>query len=508
MNMMNRKSAVRDYGFIIIIIVLGLFNAFGTIISALSLFAAVIEYGIVLTLLSKGKYRESFIYYIAFVAITLENDIFIYGERSMANSNRFTFLNIPILGAYVFQLLAFIYLYMGYQDAQLNKYKIPSSIRQFQKWVIILFVTGSVSVIIGMFLNDNGIMNWDYYPQEAIIRIIGYLVKVSIILGAAYIVCDEKWFKMYERHLMYIIAAIAIISTITFILGYHGYYGDSEIMLSTLAIAYTPLLILFANKKINFPNKTLALTSGVLIIAVSLSMPNCIGSKWYMIILAAVAGWFIIFAKLKSYINIIGMTVVGLFLLTLLSEPLISLISGGNEFVEWKLTQAVKTMNIFGRDSAKDWYEDMDNSPLYRIDELHNTFIEYTEKPGYVIFGKGLGGTTRHHTNLLYWESGHGTFSESQIRMGAYHSMHETMAVLFLQHGIAGICFFFIMIGMLAKRLYKTPWAMIGLIWILFYWSYGVSLLIGGVAMVLAIRDNDEHPLKLNNKKNKLFNIR
>lgn len=490
------KAKKDDYGFFILLIVLGLFNAIGTEIYLLSLLAALIEYGIVLSLLLKGDYRKSYIYYLAFVAITLENDIFIYGDKADSSSLRFSFLNLPLLHVYLFQLLALIYFYKAYTDAKLNHFIIPEPIAKFKKWVTILFISGTITIVFAMFFNDNGIMNWNYYPKEAIIQVLGYITKISMILAAAYIVCDERWRKKYERYLMLVLAAIAIICTITTLLGYHGYYGDSEIMLSTVAIAYTPLLIIFANRNVDCPNKAIVLLSGIIIIIASLSLPNCIGSKWYMIILAAIAGWIILFAKVKSIWKVGGVVIVGLFLLTFFSEPLISLISGGNEFAEWKLQQAVKTMNILGQNSAQDWYEDMDNSPLYRFDELHNTFIEYTEKPWYAVFGKGLGGTIRHHTNLLFWESGHGTFSESQIKMGAYHTMHETLAVLFLQHGIAGVCFFIWMIVMLIKRLYKTPWAMIGLVWIIFYWSYGVALIIGGIAMVLAITQDDKFSLQ------------
>lgn len=504
----TKKISNTDYGFLVLVVILGLFNAIGTNISVFSLLATVIEYGIVLSLLFNRDYKKSFIYFVAFTAITLENDIFIYGDNTSAHADRFTFFNLPIVHALLFYFLSIVYLYKSYKEAQLNNCKMPNLLQKFKKWTIVLFITGTISIIIAMFVNDNGIMNWNYYPKEAIIQIFGYAIRVSILLTSAYLVCDEKWCKALESYLLLIIAAISIICTMTTLLGFHGYYSDSDIMLSTLAIAFTPFLIVFANKNVDChtSNKMIALITGVIIIVASFAMPNCIGSKWYMIILAAIAAWLIIFAKVSSPWKIGGMVIVGLFLLTLLSEPLIGLISGGNEFVEWKLTQAVKTMNILGQESAQDWYEDMDNSPLYRFDELHNTFIEYTEKPWYALFGKGLGGTIRHHTNLLFWESGHGTFSESQIKMGAYHTMHETLAVLFLQHGIAGICFFFMIIALLVKRLYKTPWAMIGFIWILFYWSYGMSLIIGGIAMVLAFRE-DEGGAHVKTKKKKRRSI-
>ena len=125
---------------------------------------------------------------------------------------------------------------------------------------------------------------------------------------------------------------------------------------------------------------------------------------------------------------------------------------------------------------------------MFRLDELMNIGIEYLNKPLYFIFGKGLGGTTLHYTNFenLDW-LGEASFTKEQRVNGFFYQMHETMGILFLRHGFLGIIFMFIVVKMLFKRLSKTPWAIIGLLWFIFFWGWSVSFRLGALALILAI---------------------
>lgn len=491
MNKQNQNSRKGDIAFIIVVYVLGTLNLFGTESTIVSLFASFCEYAIVLYYLFKGNYKFAYIFFLAFAATTLEVDIFVYGDKATAATHeRYTFFHLPVLHMYLYDLLAFTFLYKSYKETILKKYTIPPTYKLFIKCILIMFITGSMSVIIGMFINDNNIMDYGYYPKVALMGILGFMIRASVLVSALYITCNNKWHQICSKYLYFTLISLAFVCVTSALLGFKGFYGESYLMLSSLAVAYTPFLLIFVNINAKVPHKSLALIAGILVIVLSFAHPTCIGSKWYLIILVALAGWFILLLKIKSAWKIVGTTIIGLLLMTLISQPLISLLSGGNDFVEWKLTQAVNTVNIFGSNSAADWYDGLDDSPLFRIDEPHNTFIEYQNKPWFALFGKGFGGSTRHHTNLLSWERKAGAFSEDQVKTGAYYQMHETFAVLFLQNGILGLFFFFSLVTLLIKRLYKTPWAMVGLIYIAFYWAYGSALVIGGIAMILALHES------------------
>ena len=203
-------------------------------------------------------------------------------------------------------------------------------------------------------------------------------------------------------------------------------------------------------------------------------------------------------AKIKSIWALTVGAVIFLMIVPFIILPVVSLFDA-NSYAAIKLDQALSTINVFGAANMVQFFADMNASPLQRFDELHNILIEYAHKPWFALFGKGIGGTTRHYTTLLSW-NGLEDFSIDQIRMGAFYRMHESLAVFFLQHGIIGLIFFFKIIGMLLKRLYKTPWTMMALVWFFFYWEYGISLIIGSAILVLALSEDVESSSKNINK--------
>jgi hypothetical protein len=178
--------------------------------------------------------------------------------------------------------------------------------------------------------------------------------------------------------------------------------------------------------------------------------------------------------------------------------------SSGNDYIGWKLTQAFNSINVFGDGGVNEWYDSMDASPLFRIEEGQCILIEYYTKPAYILFGKGLSGTIRHYTNLLVWEEGDGGFPPEQQKLGAYSSLHESLLVIALSHGLFGLYFLFSTMGVLLKRVYKSPWALSGVFWIFLFWDYNYSMLVGAIAMALALCENI--PPKTENVKIKISN--
>ena len=223
-------------------------------------------------------------------------------------------------------------------------------------------------------------------------------------------------------------------------------------------------------------------------------VPTPIGSKWYLILVAAFIGILVMKAHIKSVKSMVVIGVLSLIVVSFVADPLLD--SLGDNYVGWKLKQTLHVLNVFS-ESGEDWLLSQDHSALYRIDEPLNIFIEYTQKPSYLIFGKGFGGTTLHHTNILMWETDRGAFSNEQVLMGAYSQMHESFACLFLRHGILGLAFIVVTMKNIFKRLYLSPWGIIACVWFIFYWSYGLAILLGAVALVLSYSETID-----NNKSN------
>lgn len=477
-------------------------NMYGTESPSISLLVALTEYTIIFILLLTGDFSKAFFYYLAFSATILEFDLFIYGEDASSHV-RYSFAMLPLFKDYLRWLLAYYFAFKAYEEYVAMKYKLSKTMTSLKKWLKLLFISGTISITLALLFNDNGVItNSNVYPEVAIFSILQFLVKVSIILTSVFLLCREDWKEQCSIYIQLILISVSLITVIAALLGFVGQYNGKEtILIAPLAVAYAPMLILFLFKRDEAVFPFITILSGLAAIIASLVYGGtAIGSKWYLIIILAILGVIVMLAKIRSLWMLFLGSVACLMIVPLIILPVLSFFDV-NSYAFVKLDQALTTINVFGFQNTAAWFAEIDESPLQRIDEVHNTLIEYYNKPWFAIFGKGFGGTTQHYTNLLSW-SGLDQFSADQIQMKAFYRMHETLAVILLQNGIIGLMFFFKMIGKLLKRLYKTPLAMMALVWFFFYWEYGISLVIGSVIMVLALsEDIDSSPLKIKKKK-------
>lgn len=410
------------------------------------------------------------------MALSVELDTFVFGDG--VSIRRSSFLDGPLIGGYLYMfILLLIYIRVRNENKNIQ---IGKNNDNLKKWIIRFFILGILAAFIGYILNDNGIQRGPY-PKVIVNEALNYGNRLLIILSALEFV--KKQYKEVSMFCLVILICIVLSSLVTtFGFGMTGWYSDYIIMLTPLVIGITPFLICFNR---NFTSSWLPFLCGFLIIAATFLYPTAIGSKWYLIIAAAIVEFILLNVRIKSIWTVCAIGFCLLFVIAKYAESLLGLM--GNEYVGWKLSQAINLLNFAGEAGISGWYDGLDHSTLYRIDELHNTFIEYKNKPLYALFGKGFAGTTLHHTNLLSWETDSGAFPISQVQLGAYYGMHETFAVIFLRHGIMGCIFILFMLNKIFKSLVYTPWGMVSLVWFFFYWAYGMSLVVGSIAMVLAL---------------------
>lgn len=470
-------------GFFIQAIIFGILNIISTRNSNLSLTLCLVEYAIVYYYLIKGKNFESFLYYILFTSVSFEEDAFIYGIEQPPFV-RYSFFNFPGLHDWVYNLTTVVFFGLIYKS---KKRFIGADTRMLFKWLKILLITGSVSIAIGVCLNDNNIVWSGLYPKLAVSTILRFSFLIMFLYICTIYVQGKTTGRKIFLLAKYILLAIAISSVVGLCLGYHGAYGtwSSDVILSPMMFAYTPCLMLFYKKEHLY--SYFYLFAALTVIIVSFSNPAYIGSKWYLIIAGTLFAFIYSTMNIKSWKYGLVLLVVLLSLVPTIGV-FIPLLFKTNEFNSWKLMQAFGAMNILSFSDFESWFNSLDNSAQFRLDELINICIEYVNKPFYTFFGKGFGGTTLHYTNFenLDW-LGEASFTKEQRVNGFFYQMHETMGILFLRHGFLGIIFMFIVVKMLFKRLSKTPWAIIGLLWFIFFWGWSVSFRLGALALILAI---------------------
>lgn len=482
--------------FSIVLFVLGLMNVFGNYSIIISLLSSFLSYAFVFHPLIKNKnFERSFVYFIACLAITFDETIFVYGQDKEVG--HFSFLALPVLGAYLANFIAIIYFIVFYKKWGASIFHQSPEKKRILKYILIFLVTGTLTIGFCMLVNDNMMMNTGYYPKHAILTIYRFICRSCILLSAIILCSNARWKKLCSDYLQLILIVVVFVSIVAALLGFNGYYAANKIMLAPLSFTFTPMLLIFSLKRLNSPFRKLSLIAALLAIVFSFIYGGvAMGSKWYLFILGAVVGIIFIVLRVKSIWTMIGYVIIGLLLLPLLAIP-ISRMSSGNDYVGWKLTQAFNTINVFGGGGVSDWYDSMDLSPLFRIEEMQCIMIEYYYKPAYILFGKGLSGTTRHYTNILVWEDGDGGFPPEQQKLGAYSSMHESLLTIILAHGLCGIIFLFSTMGVLLRRAYITPWALIGAFWLFLFWDYSYSMIIGALGVALALCENIPKKLKV-----------
>lgn len=472
---------------LIIAFLFGLLNLFSVKVVHLGTFLSIIEYALIIYELARGKTLSAFLFFLIFDTVSYEMDYFLYLENPPFT--RYSFFVLPFVGPFA-QIFTIILIYFQ-TKRKYGRIKPSSDSSYFMRWLLILLIAGVLQGFICILLNDNRTGDSSLYPVVYIIETMKY-VALMAFLGAGFLLSEGE----YNRKVIIgcsktLLLSLGLIALISVLIGYEAYTTEviSGNLLAPMASLFIPFSFTFMSyegiakgKGINF----ILFAISILILLVCFVRPNVMGSKWYLVVGASLFVWFSSTIHIKSIRTYFIMVVGAFVLINVLAEPLTALFSN-NDYNSWKASQLIDSIDILRYNSFYEWFFSLAPSPAYRIDELLNIGIEYIEKPLYALFGKGFGGTTLHHTPFLNWEKGGGTFSNEQIQLGAYYAMHESLAVIFLRHGILGIVFFIDTIVSLIRKIPYSNWAMLGLIWFFFFWSYCLSFWFGALAIPLCM---------------------
>jgi hypothetical protein len=142
------------------------------------------------------------------------------------------------------------------------------------------------------------------------------------------------------------------------------------------------------------------------------------------------------------------------------------------------------------------WLQNMESSPKMRITEFMNIANELFSKPWFLLLGKGFMGSIQDKLGL-FGEVDEFAFSEWEVNLGTYYTMHESINALFLTNGIFGLYFLFSNLKNMIKKVHISPWLIFGFLWLLLFYSYSITISIYGVvAMVVGYLDAyEEKPM-------------
>lgn len=460
-------------------------NVFSSTVSYVGAVLSICEVIVIGLLLLKGDIINSFIILLICISGSLEMSSFVYLNGD--GHTLYSIYNLPVLSIFGFYFITFLIFIMSYQKYAHRCHESlrdNRGIRKFLKDLPLLFITGLFTGLIAILVNDNGINAYSWSSTALITNSLRILSMMCFIATGVYLLSDSRNYSRVESTIVEILFSFIVVSSITVILGWHGYYGRiTNIMLMPLASSLCPMLFVIpAFYKVKRP--ILYYVSAGAFTVESMFLNSLMGSKFYMIPLFSLLIYVVVTMRRGRFKSLI-LIGIGFLLVLVNSGSILNLITG-TEYGQWKYNQFINVFNFSGG-GLVNWYNNVDASPRFRIDEFVNIALEYVHKPFYALFGKGNAGSIIHRWGTTDWNRGNGTFADYQISSGIFLSMHESINVLFIRHGLVGLFFFLSTVISAIKRVLKSPWAIGGIMWIFFYWGIYISWWIGAIMLVMSM---------------------
>lgn len=473
-----------------IVVLTGLYilAAFGARNQLLGLGLAILEWAVLFSLALQKQYFKSYCMLIAFIMTSFETTTFT-SEVVSDDATVYSIYSLPLVRSilcYAFIIFLCIAFRARYHADFKAKIRSFPEVRKVLNFFPVMLISGIITGLLVFIVNDNGVATSGWYFTKYVEFTIKIITLMSLIYSAALIcIGDPEKRRQLEKFCEQLIICAALATTITLIIGLRGYYGSKgTLIFMPLATSIAAALILFcgfkrANRLVYF------LIGAIFSFEIMFVAGSHMGSKFYLVPAAS----FIILVlkgmrngKLGSFAGFIFI----LFIVIAGSGLTITSTYIGT-YNNWKLNQLLQLFEFRGNTLAS-WYFQLPNSPRIRVDEFMSTLYEYIQKPWYLLFGKGTAGTITHLWGNTIWTiKGSGAFSDYEIDSGIFMFMHESLNVLFIRHGLLGLSFFVSVIIMLVKKMLKSPWALIALIWFVFYWGTYRSWWIGAIALILAL---------------------
>lgn len=474
---------------ILIITILAFLNMLSKYSSYIGIGLAIIEILYLFYLTIKKDFER----YLLLFSVILFTSVEHVGQN---NIDIYNFYKLPVLDGYHVYLLliipSFIIIAREGKKGICCKLKELNRFKHLKVLVISLsslFVLGILSGFFGFIIDNNSVRSSGLFYLSFRRDIIHFGSIYLYILYLVYYLLNDKDAKnTLEKTILIVLSSMTIVHWITIVCGITGQYGDDVTSLVPLGVFFSPLLLLLPFKT-KYENDISLLACGVLSIVAALILPSNLAGKWWieLLIIGVLLFYFVIKKAIKSDKRIVRIAMPIALILVIAISIFVCIKLIENPVVDGKLTQLLQLLNIFD----PNWFNNLGASPRFRLDEFIAVFNEFIHQPLFFISGKGFGGGIVTTTDSYLWES-LTAFSQTELDLGIYYNLHETVNILFLKFGVIGLGFFAIVIYYLLKLLNKDLFCVIGLFWFVFFLLNFYSLWIGAIALTLSIYYLDE----------------
>ena len=428
----------------------------------------------------RGKIQNAVIANSVFLGVSIEVSLFVFGEYTEINS----YANMPVIHRYgpLFMEVFLMLVVLIKQKGVIRFSSKNTWINSFSLMYYAMFALGLFMALVAFILNDNGVMHQTWMRTLFVTELLYWsIIFVDIYLLKYCFTTYKDFHKKIARTLLFYFVAIVFVLWGTILLGLYGInVNNQHLQLIPIASMYSVFLIVFPS--IKEYNKKSLFFIGLLAIASTFMVMAPMGSKFFLaIVLAFIAILWINFTRKKIFKILFIMALIAIIVLNVLP-----LFDSGDNYITYKMEQAMNSLNIF----QKDWFKNLSDSPLKRIEEFVNIFVELINKPIYLIGGKGIGGGIKHSVVWSSWNDG-ASFAYDQVFHGVFVEMHEAINAVFIQFGLFGLLFVILNALKSIWRMKRSPWIIIGLFWFVFLMNVYVSMYICLAAFMLGMYESD-----------------
>lgn len=486
-----------DYRLIVYCSVVMFLYILGIEYAVLGQLMGVIAFLICIIYLVLNKPEMAFLHFLLNLTMSIESTLFATGYNSGVIV--YSFIILPFITIYGVILINTLIFFEAILKRKGHVIKIGISRNLKPKFLMnycsYIFGVGFIMLIFTILMNDNGIASESWYFESIKSELFRMLMLVLTILNSLILLNNVPGFyQKLSKWMIAMICSLSLVGILTEVFDIHGYrMGQTNVSALPLFAFFGIGLISFIKTAQNKKDKIAfaMFTFSLLVVMILKSTP--LGGKWFIAVLLVLI--FMMYTYLNSIKGLVISLGIIVLLIVLVNNPLIEVIFKDNDYMLQKFTE-FKTIFQYSANLDRS-----DASVAFRLDEIKNVWIEISKNPIYLFFGKGIVGTTIHHTSSYSW-SAIGTFSEVQSNAGVYFQMHESTAIILLKYGLVGIIGFMYSLLQLVKAIKFSPWATIGFLWLVFYFDVYNSLLFGAVSMVLALFEYNNNSKSLSRVNN------
>lgn len=413
--------------------------------------------------------------YLMFLCLSFEFDVLVGVKEFYGFKNfRIFGINLGIIALLPVLLKA---IFKGIK-IEMIKREYPK-LYKFCKTIIFINVVGIISGLFQILINDNFIRSMEGFVGDFIgISYSMILMPLLLIISIAYLISWEREkLRKLRGYLIAILIGVVISMIVSLATESFGQYGGIRTLLVTNVIRYTPFMLLFPFYK------TYKSAKGILIFGViGAILTITYNATGKMIILYMLVPFGVIALLWKNMKRPLAILILSLSPIVIIaSVKVVAMLRANSVLFDFKLNQVLSILKFW----EPNWIMDMPLSPRTRIIEFISIAYEYIKKPWFFILGKGYMGTITDHTGILNAQFILGGYSMNQWVNGTFYRVHETLNLLFLYHGLFGICFYVYMIKEVLKSFTKSPWILIGGFWFLMVYGFSVTMTAFGITALL-----------------------